>query len=87
MSLLRILRNLAVLVILTAGGFSLIPRPVAAQSTCEPLGAYCAVPYRSQCCGGLCGWRHTCCDKPYYFSYCTTSAECCSGSCFNHRCG
>jgi len=85
MFLLRIFRNLAVLVILTAG-FSLIPRPVAAQSTCEPLGAYCAVPYHSQCCDGFCGWKHTCYNKPFWDQYCTTSAECCTGVCWNHRC-
>jgi hypothetical protein len=38
MSLLRILRNLAVLVIFAVGGFSLMPRAVAAQSTCHPWG-------------------------------------------------
>ena len=88
MSLLHILRNLAVLVIITAGGFSLIPRPVAAQSTCEPLGASCSGPeiHNSECCSSICGWRRTCCDKPFPNQYCTTNAECCSGGCFNHRC-
>jgi hypothetical protein len=41
MSLLRILRNLAVLVILTVAVLSLNPRPVAAQSSCKPLGSSC----------------------------------------------
>jgi len=69
MTLLRILRNLAVLVILTVAALSLNPRPVAAQSTCRPLGAGCTSS--SQCCSGsFCGWRRTCCDKPFHGQYC-----------------
>jgi hypothetical protein len=86
MSLLRILRNFAALVILTVGGFTLIPPPVAAQSTCHPLGAFCNST--AQCCpGSLCGFRRTCCDRPLEGEYCTTSAQCCDGFCFEHRCG
>lgn len=85
MSLLRILRNLAVLVILTVAVLSLNPRPVAAQSSCQPLGASCTSS--SQCCtGSFCGWRHSCCDKPYHGQYCNSYVECCSLACFNHRC-
>jgi hypothetical protein len=89
MTLLRILRNFAVLVILTVGAFGLIPRPVAAQSTCEPLGARCAYPpwQNSQCCSGLCGPHGTCCDKPLRNQYCTSSLECCSGFCMANEHG
>jgi hypothetical protein len=80
MTLLRILKNLAVLVILTVAALSLNPRPVAAQSSCRPLGAGCTSS--SQCCSGsLCGWRHTCCDRFFRHQTCTSSAQCCSGLC------
>ena len=84
MSLLHILRNLAVLAILTVGILSLSPRPIAAQSSCRPLGSVCG-GYLPKCCS-LCGPRGRCCDKPFYGMYCNTSAECCSGFCFHHVC-
>jgi hypothetical protein len=59
MSLLRSLRNFAVLVIFTVAGFSLMPRPVAA-STCRPLGSSCTK--QNQCCAGsYCFPNHRCC--------------------------
>ena len=86
MSLLRILRNLAVLVILTVGGLSLSSRPMAAQSTCRPLGTACS-RYSSKCCtGSLCGPYGRCCNKPYYSQACTRSDVCCAGACINGRC-
>jgi hypothetical protein len=85
MSLLRILRNLAVLVILTVAVLSLNPRPVAAQSSCRPLGWVCS--YTSKCCpGSLCGPHGWCCNKPLRGTYCTASVQCCSGLCLNHSC-
>lgn len=84
MFLLRILRNLAALVIVTIGGLSVMSRPMAAQSSCQPLGGPCEA--KSQCCSGLCGWRYSCCDKPFHGQYCVSYAECCSRSCVNHRC-
>lgn len=81
MSLLRILRNLAVLVILTVGILSLSPRPVAAQSTCRPLGSACGTYVGTCCPGSLCGPHRTCCNKPYRGQICTSSAQCCSGLC------
>ncbi len=87
MPILRTVRNLAVLVILTMAALAFAPRPTAAQ-TCEPLGAYCSGTHlrNSQCCSGFCGERNTCCDKLFYSEYCTSSVECCSGFCDNHRC-
>jgi hypothetical protein len=83
MSLLRILRNLAVLVILTVAVLSLNPRPVAAQS-CQPLGGQC---YTLKCCpGSLCvgslGYGFRCCNKPLRWTACTRSDVCCHGSCW-----
>jgi hypothetical protein len=81
MPLLRILRNLAVLVILTVGSISLSSRPVAAQS-CRPLGAFCN-SYTSKCCpGSLCGPRFRCCNKPLNGMACTRSDVCCQGVCY-----
>ena len=61
MTLLRMLRNVAVLVILTVAALSLSPRPVAAQSSCRPLGALCS-PNLPKCCPlSLCGPHRTCC--------------------------
>jgi hypothetical protein len=81
MSLLRTARNLAVLVILTVAALAFAPRPVAAQSTCRPLGTGCTSS--SQCCSGsFCGPRHTCCNKPLRGMYCTSSVQCCSGLCY-----
>jgi hypothetical protein len=84
MTLLRILRNLAVLVILAVAAVAVAPRPVAAQSTCQSLGASCTYPpwQNSQCCSGLCGPRRTCCSKPLRGMYCTSSVQCCSGFCY-----
>lgn len=87
MYLLHVLRNLAVLVILTVGVLSLSPRPVVAQSSCQPLGASCSST--AKCCavdGSFCGFRHTCCNKLYWHEYCTSSAQCCSGACWHHMC-
>ena len=89
MSLLRILRNLAVLAILTVGFLSLSPRPMAAQSTCRLLGAFCTTPgfRNAQCGSGLCGPYHRCCSKVWLWSACSTSAECCNGGlCIFGRC-
>jgi hypothetical protein len=88
MSLLRILRNVAVLVILMVAALSLNPRPVAAQSSCRPLGYGCTGPVlnNAQCCSRLCGWHGTCCQLPFRGQYCTASIQCCSGLCLNHRC-
>jgi len=83
MSLLRILRNLAVLVILTVGGLSLSPRPVAAQSVCQPLGAVCTIT--AQCCTHYCGPHHNCCI-PVWGRACRTNADCCSYMCWGGRC-
>ncbi len=70
MSLLHILRNLAVLVILTVGGLALTPRHTAA-SGCYVVG--------SQCLGGCskcrnhayycCGW-YTCSNCKPRLHYC-----------------
>lgn len=91
MPFLRILRNLAVLVILTVACLSLATRPVAAQSTCQPLGAYCDVhqpccPY-SFCAGPRIAIPHNhCCSKPFRGELCNLSVECCSGLCINGWC-
>lgn len=91
MSLLRIFRNLAVLAILTVGCLSLATRPVAAQSTCQPIGAYCDV-HRPCCPYSLCApptlftRQPHCCNKPFRGQLCNISAECCSGLCLNHSC-
>jgi hypothetical protein len=82
MSLLRILRNLAVLVILTVGVLS--TRPVAAQS-CQPLGRFCSATLK--CCpGSLCvgslGYGFRCCNKPLRGMSCTRSDVCCQGGCW-----
>ncbi len=42
MSLLRILRNLAVLAILTVGGLGLTPRPAAITCNCQPCAPLCS---------------------------------------------
>jgi hypothetical protein len=79
MSVLRVFRNLAVLVILAAG-LSLSPRPLAAQS-CRPLGAVCN--YTLTCCpGSLCGPALRCCNKPFRSMMCTRSDVCCQGICY-----
>jgi hypothetical protein len=78
MSLLRILRNLAVLVILTVGVLTLSPRPMAAQSSCKPLGDWCTSS--AQCCNRWCGVRRQCC-LPLHNMACKKSTDCCSGVC------
>ena len=83
MSLLRILRNLAILVILTVGSLSLIPRPMAAQSTCRPKGASCTS--KAQCCTHYCGLHGNCCF-PFPHQACTSGAQCCSGICLSTGC-
>jgi len=85
MSLLRIFRNLSVLVILSVGVLSLIPRPAAAQSSCIPLGFFCkrvGPPNTGTgCCANWCGLRGFCCrfgeNAP-----CTNSRQCCAGWCY-----
>jgi hypothetical protein len=88
MSLLRVLRNLGVLVILTVGGASLVPRPMAAQSTCEPLGSYCKISgFGRECCTLVCGPYHNCCNTAWgLHAACTTNADCCSLTCRGGRC-
>jgi hypothetical protein len=81
MTLLRILRNVAVLVILTVAALSLNPRPAAAQSSCQPLGSVCARG-KACCPGSLCGRYGRCCNKPYYSQACTRSDVCCTGICY-----
>jgi hypothetical protein len=84
MTLLRILRNVAVLVILTVAALSLNPRPVAAQSSCKPLGNWCTSS--AQCCNRWCGpYAHRCC-LPLHNMACTSSAQCCSGMCISGHC-
>jgi hypothetical protein len=82
MTLLRMLRNVAVLVILTVAALSLNPRPVAAQSSCQPLGTVCTST--AQCCTGHLRWCspyvHRCC-LPLHNQGCTKSTDCCSGTC------
>jgi hypothetical protein len=84
MSLLRSLRNLAVLVIVTVGGLSLIPRPMAALSVCRWKGALCQSS-RQCCLFLLCSpITHRCCG--YYHQACTSPTQCCSGICSNGGC-
>jgi|SRR5215469_6689985 len=52
MSLLRVLRNLAVLVILKVGGLSLASRPAAAQSVCG--GRVLIAPLTASAAASLC---------------------------------
>jgi len=82
MSLLRILRNLAVLVILTVGSLGLIPRPMAAASC---IGAGAACTQFTQCCSHACH-NGRCCNF-IYGHYCSSSVDCCSPYvCFRNRC-
>jgi hypothetical protein len=84
MTLLRILRNLAVLVILTVGWLSLSPRAVAALSTCHHVGALCTS--NAQCCFfSTCDRHHICCSL-FHGAYCTSPAQCCSNTCIKGRC-
>lgn len=82
MSLLRILRNLAVLVILTVGILSLTPRTVAAQSSCRPLGTVCTSS--RQCCNSYCGSGRCCLFL--HNAICKSNAQCCGLSCISGRC-
>lgn len=83
MSLLHILRNLAVLVILTVAALSLSSRPVAAQSVCQPIGGFCTS--KAQCCFPYCGVFHNCC-VPFHNRACRKPADCCSYQCSGGRC-
>lgn len=51
MTLLRILKNLAVLIVLTVSGLSMNPRPMAAQLSCRKFGQFCYLSV--QCCSRL----------------------------------
>jgi hypothetical protein len=83
MTLLHILRNLAVLVILTVGWLSLSPRAVAAQSTCGRTGAYCTS--QNPCCSYLCcNGYHVC--RSILSNACTTNKDCCNNTCVHGRC-
>lgn len=82
MTLLRILRTLAVLVILTVGWLSLSPRAVA-TGVCQPVGGSCTS--RAQCCFPYCGPHHNCC-VPFHNRACRQNADCCSYQCSGGRC-
>ena len=84
MTLLRFLRNLAVLTILTVGVLSLTPRTVAAQSSCQYIGGACNS--NAQCCLHYCSpvTRHCC--APWHNRACSNDNECCSGLCRGFRC-
>lgn len=84
MTLLRILRNLAVLVILAAGGLSLANRPAAAQSVCKQVGSICSS--NAQCCVKYCGFYTRRCCVPEHNRACTNWTQCCSGQCVSFRC-
>jgi hypothetical protein len=72
MSLLHILRNLAVLVILAVGGLVLTPRPAAALACgCNYFYPYCS-KYTTGCV--FCGGSTRCC---YYACYDTLYRRCC----------
>ena len=88
MSLLRIFRNIAVLVILMVAGLSLIPRQASAQTACSiPLGSACSkYGLNAQCCGfHWCGVSGKCC-LPLHNMGCSFPAQCCSGACVQGRC-
>ena len=73
MSLSRKLRNLALLVIFTAAGFSMAPRTAAATGLCG--GRWCpGFCYQGRCCFWF--GRHAC----------NSSADCCGQPCVNHMC-
>jgi hypothetical protein len=82
MTILRNFRNLAVVVILTLASLSLSPRPLAAQSSCQPVGGVCNSPGRNaQCCGfHYCSPHRRCC-VPLNHQACTSNTQCCSGIC------
>jgi hypothetical protein len=82
MTLLRMLRNVAVLVILTVAALSLNPRPVAAQSSCRPPGSYCN--RYTKCCNNWCYDNRCCWAIPGHS--CTSGLQCCSGTCVGGRC-
>jgi hypothetical protein len=77
MSLLRILRNLAVLVILTVGVLAMTPRPaMAILCPCAGSGATCGVRL-SECplCKGKRGCRFTVCFDILNRRCCTLSSR------------
>ena len=80
MSLLRTLRNLGALLILTVAVFSVTSSPSAAQSSCLPLGAHCSLT-NNQCCNHACGPFTRLCCKPFKGMACTSNAQCCSNAC------
>lgn len=82
MTLLRMLRNVAVLVILTVGVLTLSPRPMAAQTSCQPLGTACNSS--AQCCNHWCGPYARRCCLPLHNMLCTKAADCCSGVCLRY---
>ncbi len=84
MSLLRILRNLAVLVILAIAGLSLAPHTVAAQSSCGVVGTVCSSS--AQCCLHYCSQITGRCCLPLHNRACTNWTQCCSGQCSGGRC-
>lgn len=87
MALLRTLRNLAVLVILTVAALSLISRPVAAQSSCQALGTVCTqYGWNAQCCNHWCSPSARRCCLPFHNQACSSWSQCCSGACVQGRC-
>ena len=54
--------------------------------SCSPLGGFCGGTGPS-CCKGVCGPFRKCCTKILQNMLCDSSAECCVGSCINHKCG
>jgi hypothetical protein len=85
MTLLRVLRNWAVLVIVTVAVGSLNPRAVAANSSCGALGSHCKSGL--QCCSGICAVvGHYCCNKRLPNMSCNNSDVCCTGLCIRGHC-
>jgi hypothetical protein len=82
MSLLRSLLNLAVLVILTVAVLSMSSRPMAAQSSCHPVGTRCTS--NRQCCNNWCYGGFCCWGLPHHS--CTNWLQCCSRTCVGGRC-
>ena len=83
MSLWRIFKNVAVLVILMVAVLSLLPRQTSAQTACSiPLGSACPkFGLTAQCCGShWCGFSGRCC-LPLHNMACRFAAQCCSGAC------
>jgi hypothetical protein len=76
MSLLRILRNLAVLVILTVGGLGVTPRQAAANQ-CGGGGARCTI--HKPCCVGFVCSGGSCLACVGYQHLCSAAHPCCPG--------